>query len=262
MTTVTATRYEMSTKLPLLAYRDVAKELIFDDVRPPSGVTHVAVLNHSVLKYREEGALCLFLKKGSQGEAYHRFENFPALLPNVAPHLSKLEKKTILVCPGPSDLGRLQYVHYKITVQGNSIGQDVKGNFRVRKGSSMDSVIRQTDKELEIQTRNPLSRLSQSVHFFYELTRSHNESMALLLELVVVGEILSIQRVFDLSRKKQRRKKDALFHCPFITDRCSISLSDGRRVSIAFRRQPISRCTRDYCGGSHRWYQVVIDMER
>ena len=262
MTTVTANRNEMSTKLPLLAYRDVAKELIFDDFRPPSGVTHIAIHNHSVVDYREEGALCLLLKKMGRGEVYHRFNCFPALLPNVAPHLSKLEKNTILVCPGPSDLGLIQSVHHTITIEGNSFGPDRKGNFRVRTRESAVSIIRQTDKELEIQTRRPHSRSSQSVQLSYELTGTHNKSMALLLELVIVGEILSIQRVFDLSRGNQRRKKDALFYSPLIIDRCSISLSDGRRVSIALRRRPIGRCTRDDCDSSHRWYQIVINGER
>jgi len=233
MTTVTATRNEMSTKLPLLAHRNVAKELIFDGFHPPSGVTHIAILNHSVVNYQEEGALCLLLKKMGRGEVYHRFNCFPALLPNVAPHLSKLEKNMILVCPGPSDLRLIQSVHHTITIGGNSFQPDGKGIFRVRTRESAVLIIRQTDKELEIQTRRPRSQSSQSVQLSYELTSAHSKSMILLLELVILGEILSIQRVFDLSRGNPRRKKVALFYCPLITDRCSISLRRTKGIYCA-----------------------------
>lgn len=103
MTTVTSFRNEMSTTLPLLDYRDVSDKLfLFDSKESRQGVTHVAVLNHS-LNGHMEGALCLLLRREASLEFFHRVLCFPALLPHLGELASKLEKTKILICPGPSN---------------------------------------------------------------------------------------------------------------------------------------------------------------
>ncbi|KAF1838199.1 hypothetical protein BDW02DRAFT_576504 [Decorospora gaudefroyi] len=103
MTTVTKTRNEMSTALPLLAYRDVRSKLAFlDKDTQPARLTHVAVLNHTLEKY-PQGAFCLLLRRKAELDACQRLQVLPAILPQLGDFASRLQKTKLLICPGPSN---------------------------------------------------------------------------------------------------------------------------------------------------------------
>lgn len=92
MTTVTPLRNEMSTTLSLFEYKDVSNKLIsFDEMETLAGVTHVAVLNHSVKSHRG-GALCLLLSREKSMEVFHHVECSPVLLASHAKFASKLQR--------------------------------------------------------------------------------------------------------------------------------------------------------------------------
>lgn len=101
LSSVTAIRHEVSITVPLMDYQLVRDKLIFfsQDVAP-SGITNLAVLNHTVKEYAD-GAFCLS-RLISEGDTYQRTKYLPALLPSIQKFKRKLRKTRILVCPGPS----------------------------------------------------------------------------------------------------------------------------------------------------------------
>jgi len=80
MTTVTKSRNEMSTVLPLLAYGDVASTLThFDKFISKSDVTHVAVLNHTTTQHPKD-TLCLLLRSQPDSDEFLRLQLLPTIL--------------------------------------------------------------------------------------------------------------------------------------------------------------------------------------
>lgn len=77
------------------------KPIFFGQNIAPSGITHLAVLNHTVKDYAD-GALCLLLSRsGLAGDTYQRTKYLPALLLSIRKLKLKIQKTRILVYPGP-----------------------------------------------------------------------------------------------------------------------------------------------------------------
>jgi hypothetical protein len=218
MTTVTAFRNEMSTTLPLLDYQDISDKLVFfDNSDSRTRVTHVAVLNHSLKKYMD-GALCLLLRRTDHAEVFQRLKCFPAILPNLAGHESSLEKTKMLICPGLSSSRQNRRVHTTFTVSGNLFLAQ-KWNSTARTSRSNLSVSGRTNTDFEIQTNKPQIPSKQSAKISCQIVDSRNGAVTMLLQLVRIGEIWSILKVFELTQGIRPRKKAALFHSFVVIDR-------------------------------------------
>lgn len=257
MTTVTAFRNEISTTLPLLDYQDVSKKLIFfDNSESRIGVTHAAVLNHSLKNYTK-GAICLLLRRTKNGEVFQRLKYLPAVLPNLTDHTNKLENTKILICPAQNRSGQVRRVHTTFTIDSNLfIAQ--QWNPAAETGHSILSVSEQSSTDFEIQTITPQIPSKQSAQISCRIADSQNEIVTILLQLVRIGDTWSIRNVFELTRGKRPRKRKSLFHSVVIIDRCYVRLSCGPRLYIALRRMPAAERAYGNCDISQRRYQILV----
>lgn len=235
MTTVTPLRNEMSTTLPLLDFRDVSNKLIFfNDNEPHAGVTHVAVLNHSLSKYMK-GALCLLLCQGASLETYHRVQCFPALLPHVGELESRLQKTKILICPGASNAAQHDLVNTTFSVAGDT--------FLVQEWSAKGSIYHSTllvngrTTEYEFQTRES-GRSTRPAQVSCHITDSQNSALRISLQLVKIDKTWSIKEVAEIKEAIRPRKQHTLFRSSHLAGRCSLPVSGGRRLSVGLRRLP------------------------
>jgi hypothetical protein len=257
LTTVTATRHEVSITVPLIDYQLVRDKLIFfDQDVAPFGITHLAVLNHTVKKYAD-GAFCLLLSRsGRVGDAYQRTNYLPALLPNIQKSKLKLQKTRILVCPGPalSDQSRHMIVTFALASR----------RFIVHSWSA-----KRVDQYQTAGDRNMIFKITTTCHDDSKssaevssvIGHSQNPALQISLRLVRTGEIWSIKEIFEMTIRKQsqQQQRKRLLSSPKLCDRCSIHLSDGTKLSIGLRRLAASgRVLTDNTTPQAR-YQIVVD---
>jgi hypothetical protein len=236
MTTVTMFRNEMSTVLPLLAYRDISNKLeYFDNNKPRIRVTHVAVLNHTLKKY-PQGAFCILLRLRPGLDACLRLQTFPAVLPRLGDFVSQLQKTKLLICPGPSypeSGNRIDTVF--------SVDSDM---FQVEKWYSKGSI---THSVLSSQAGQAPGFVIQtqkskdpkcSVQISGRPAGSQDPTLLLTISLVQMHEFWSIGEVYGRKKGSRERKLRTPFLPSVPTDRCSVQLPNGRGLSVKLRRLP------------------------
>ncbi|KAI8630979.1 HET-domain-containing protein [Xylariaceae sp. FL1651] len=236
-TTVTSSRNEISTTLPLLDYQDVSDELIFFGQDRPTGISHVAVLNRTLVGH-PNGALCLLLFRPSKvwGAGFVRIMSFPALLPNSKAFTSRRQPERILICSGLSN--RQKWARYGsityFTVDDEST--------RVRSWSSKYvSCHRQTEFQghasmnfiVESNSSGGYKKLAE-VMFRFHGTVEHATQIA--LRLVWINRSWSIKEAGEVKRHKKGRTNHIRFSSRVLCDRCSIRMSDGSESSISLRK--------------------------
>src|SRR6266480_1279785 len=186
MTTVTSHRNEMSTTLPLLDYRDVSNKLIFfKNNEPRNGVTHVAVLNHTLNKYME-GALCLLLRRIRHLDVFRRLNFSPAVLPNLGKFTSRLQKTKILICPGPSNSSQNNRVDTTFSIGGDSFlvqAWNAKGGIH----NSILPLQGRSDKEFEIQTYQS-ENSNRPAQISCRIADCQNPTLEISLKLIKIGD--------------------------------------------------------------------------
>jgi hypothetical protein len=255
MTTVTPLRNEMSTTLPLLNYRDVSKKLIFfNNNESHARVTHVAVLNYTLSKYMK-GALCLLLRRGASLEAFHRVQCFPALLPHLGELASRLQKTKILICPGANNSTQLDRVDTTFSVKSDS--------FTVREWSAKGSIqhsispVNGKTTELKVQMSEP-GNSKRSAQVSCQIEDSQNPTLKISLQLIRINKTWSIREVAEVKEGIRSRKQHAPFRSSHLADRCSLSLSGGKRLSVGLRRLPAVCRARSGDSVSQYRYQIVV----
>jgi hypothetical protein len=176
MTTVTSSRNEMSTTLPLLDYQGVSDKLVFfNNNESRATATHVAILNHSIQKYIN-GAFCLLLRRTKHKDVFQRLNCFPAILPSLVNHKSKIEKTKILLCAGPRNAEQNGVVLTTFIIAGNLFVAQ-KWSSAGRSDRSIISVSGQTDTSFTIRTNLPLRVLKQSAQISCQIMDSENEAV-------------------------------------------------------------------------------------
>lgn len=250
MTTVSPRRNEMSTTLPLLEYRDVSKKLILPDNNENVGVTHVAVLNHTLSKQAyKKGALCLLLRRGASLEAFHRVRSFPALLPQLGELESKLQKTKILICPGASNSTQHHPVNTIFSIKGESfLAQEWSA-----KGSIQHSNLL-VNREFEVRTSES-GDSKRSALVSCQIEDSQDSSMKISLKLIRINKVWSIKEVAEVKEGMRSRKPHAPFRSSHLADRCALLLSGGKKISVGIRRRQAA------CRGkslSQYRYQIIV----
>jgi hypothetical protein len=255
MTTVTPLRNEMSTTLPLLDYRDVSSKLIlFNNNDSHAGVTHVAVLNHTLAKQKYmKGALCLLLRRGASPEAFHRVQCFPALLPYLGELASGLQKTRVLICPGARNSTQHHRVDTTFCFKGDSfLVQEWSA-----KGSIQDSILPVNGKTTEFEVWTSESGNSKrSAQVLCQIADSQNPILKISLQLTRINKVWSIKEVAEIKEAIRPRKQQTLFRLSHLADRCSLPLSGGKRLSVGLRRLP-AVCRTDNSVSQYR-YQIVV----
>lgn len=258
MTTVTPFRNEMSTTVSLLDYQDVSNQLVlFNDEEFRTEASHVAVLNHTLVDH-EEGALCLLLfqPSNSEGAAFFRTRLSPALLPCVTEFTSKLQRKTILICPDRSSSDGNERTTFTFTLDSDSF---LVRSWRARCVYRRSTVPVQgrLSTDFSIQTlKSGDSKLSTEISS--RIAEAHYPGMQISLRLYRIGENWSIKEISEVKLRKRKHKQHLIFSSSTLSDYCSIVLSDGRRLSVRLRRLAASRRAR--CDGtvSQFRYQIAV----
>ena len=254
MTTVTMLRNEMSTVLPLLKYRDISNNLeYFDNEKPRARVTHVAVLNHTLDRYRQ-GALCLFLRRWPRLDGCIRLRASPAVLPNLRHLVSRLEKTKLLICPSrinPESNNRIDMFIFESDL------------FHVEKWNatgthSILSAQAGQNSGFEIQTRETKSA-KPPVRILCRIASSQGPSLMLSVQLIRMDGIWLIKEVFERKKGSKERKRRTLFLSSIPTDRCSFRLLDGKGLLAEVRRLPGS--ARAHQEGSVLKFRYRISVE-
>lgn len=236
MTTITMFRNEMSTVLQLLDYPDISKRLkYFDDDKPRTRVTHVAVLNHTLDKY-PQGALCLLLRRRPELDACIRLQAFPTVLPRLGDLVSRLQKAKLLICPGPINLEGNNRINTTFSFKSDL--------FCVEKWNTKDSIDHSIlspqvgqNPGFEIQISEP-ENFKSSVEVSCLIACSQDPTLMLSVQLIRRDEVWSIKKIFERKQARRERNLRTLFHSSILADRCSIQLPDGRRLSVGLRRLP------------------------
>ena len=232
MTTVTPLRNEVSTTLSLLEYRYVSDKLLFLNKNDSHAkFTHVAVLNHSLDQYIK-GALCLLLRRGGR-ESFHRVQSAPALLPNVIELDSRLEQTKILVYPGTNASRPYHNVDITFSLKSDSFfvqSWSVEGTIQ-----DLNLSVDGETTELNIRT-NETKNAMHSAQVSCQITASQNLTMRISVQLIVVNEIWSIKEVAEIREGIPPREKHPPFRSSHLADRCTLPLSDGKRLSVGLRR--------------------------
>lgn len=258
MTTVTTFRNEMSTVLPLLDYRDISKTLkYFDDDKPRTRVTHVAILNHTLDKY-QQGALCLLLRRRPELDACLRLQVFPAVLPHLGDLVSRLQKTKLLVCPGPTNLESNNRVDTTFSVKSDEFHVET-WNTKGSIGHSIISAQARQNSGFEIQIRKP-ENSKRSVQISCLITGSKDPTLMLSVQLIRRDEIWSIKEVFERKQGRRERKLRTLFLSSILADRCSAQLPDGRRLWVELRRSPGSARARQEDSVLKIRYQISVGV--
>jgi hypothetical protein len=255
MTTVTPVRNEMSTTLPLLDYQDVSnKLLLFNHNESHAGVTHVAVLNHSLSK-NIKGALCLLLSRGAGIEVFTRVQRFPVLLPHLGELASRLQKTKILICPCASNSTQHDRVDTTFSVNSDS--------FFVQEWSAIGSIkhsilpVNGKTTELEVQTSES-GNSKRSAQVSCQIAASQNPTLKISLQLIRINKAWSIKEVAEMKKSIRPRIQHKLFRSSYLADRCSLSLSGGKRLSLGLRRLSAVCRARSGTSVSQYRYQIVV----
>jgi hypothetical protein len=241
MTTVTTLSNEMSVKPQLIDYRHVSDILVaLGEDQPHTGVSHIAVLNYT-LEDHAKGALCLLLFRplNTEGVAFHRIKSCPAIIPRIQDFTTKLQKQKILVCPGPSFFNRDQPVDVTFALGSDPFLVQAWSAKCVNQYSAVQ-VQESPNTEFRIQT----TRVGNAVRLAEISSRaafSQNHTLQISLRLIQFDETWSIKEVSEVKSRKRQRKQCTRFLSSTICDRCTISLSDGKRVSVGLRRLAASR---------------------
>jgi hypothetical protein len=258
MTTVTSFRNEMSTTLPLLEYQEVSGKLTYlNNNNSPTGVTHVAVLNHT-LGNNMKGALCLLLRRvWPNREVFRRTQLFPAFLSHYEEFTSKLRMTKILLCPGPINPNQNSRIETIFCVRGDSFFAEEWS----MKGGIYHSILpaQERQNDFKIQSNNS-SNSKRQAQVSCHISNLEDSNLRLLLHLVRIDEIWSIKEVSELERSKRPRRQhaDNRFISDILTDRCSLPLSGGKILSVSLRRLPaLSRGRSDDFISQIR-YQIAI----
>jgi hypothetical protein len=256
MTTVTPSQIEVSTTLPLLEYREVSEDLIlFNTNESCTEVSHVAVLNHT-LSGHMKGALCLLLRREELSEVFQRIMLCPALLPHLGELTSKLQNTKILVCPRPSSSGQNDIVNTTFCISGDSF---LVQAWSAKGGLSHLTLPVQGTPNTDLEIHTSISENSKrSAQVSCRIADFQDPTLKISLQLIKIDETWSIKEVSETKQTKRVSKQRTLFISSVLADRCSIRLSDGKRLSVALRRLPAaSRARADNFASQHR-YQVVV----
>ncbi|KAH7092508.1 heterokaryon incompatibility protein-domain-containing protein [Paraphoma chrysanthemicola] len=256
MTTVTPFRNEMSTVLPLLAYRDVSCKLeFFDKETPRFRVTHVAVLNHTLEKY-PRGAFCLLLRRQPELDACLSLQVLPAVLPDLGDLESRIQKTKLLICPGPCDLESENRMETVFTVASDLFHIEARG----AKGTNSRTLLSaQTGQNPEFKVQIRKSDTSKSlVQVTCHVSGSQNPKLLLTIRLFRMHGLWSVKEIVETKKGKKERKLRRLFISTILADRCAFQLQDGEMLSVKLRRLPSSARTPGGYVVRNR-YQILID---
>lgn len=258
MTTVTKFRNEISTALPLLAYEDVSSKLEFlDGATPRVGITHVAVLNHTLKKY-PQGAFCLLLQRQSGVDACLRLQALPVILPDLGGLLPLLQKTKLLICPGPGELTCQDPIEVVFSVHSDLFhveAWDAKGS----KSHSLTSTQTGQNSEFKIQMiKHDLP--GRPVQILCGIVCSQDSELLLTIRLVQMHGIWSIREIFERRKYTKERNLHTLFLSNILTDRCAIHFPDEKKLSVKLRRLPGSARTPEGFI-ARNCYQVSIDYQ-
>ncbi|KAJ6286789.1 heterokaryon incompatibility protein-domain-containing protein [Bipolaris maydis] len=230
MTTVTSSRNEVSTILPILAYREISSKLEFlDGATPRVNVTHVAVLNHTLKKY-PQGALCLLLQRRSDLDSSLRLQALPVILPDLGDFVSRLQKTKLLICPGPGKLTYQDPIDAVFSIHSDLFhveAWDVKGS----KSHSLVSAQTGQNSEFKIRTIS------------CGIVCSQDSELLLTIRLIQMNEIWSIKEITERRKYSRERNLHTLFLSTVLADRCAIHFPDGKILSVKLRRLPGSART-------------------
>ena len=268
ITTVTPFRNEMSVPLSVLEYADVSSRLIFFDGNEDTGVSHVAVLNHTT-RYYVDGAFCLLLYRplDSGAASFYRRSYFPALLPDIREFTSRMPKTKILI-PGPVLGHEIQKVDTIFSVSGDSYHAqawnakhvDSRAVLRIPGSSDTES----TGAEFKVQTRDKTSKRHAEVSCRIADGQSLDERPQILVQLEKIVDIWmwSIKEVSEVKFGGRQHKQCILFLPKTPSDGCTIRLSDGRQLYVGLRRLAADNHPR-YAGSIHQQrYQICIRTVR
>jgi hypothetical protein len=239
MTTVTTSRYEMSATLPLLAYRDVSSKLKFFENGTPYGpISHVAVLNHTLAKYKK-GALCLLLHRDPKldRDACRRLQVLPAILPHLGDLISQLQRTRLLICPGTSKFENESYTDITFFVKSESFRVKLWDSKGGDNHSSIPSALSGQPSGFKVHPER-FKIHKRSPQISCEVSDTQDPETLLTIELVRMHGIWSIKRILERPKNTSRRKKRTLCVSNILIDRCSCKLSNGQRLSVKLRRMP------------------------
>jgi hypothetical protein len=259
MTNVTMSRNEMSTVLPLLAYRDVSRVLKFfgTDISR-AHVTHVAVLNHTTKEY-PQGAFCILLRRerGPDVDAYARLYVVPAILPYVEDLKSLLVKTKLLVCPGPRTLEGESLAEVVFLLDSDAFCVDEWSATGV---SSLSFASPSQHPAFKIQFKK-LDSTKVPIQVSCRIFDSQNPHLWFSIQLIQMHDTWSIKDVYAAKTKgKGTPKIHKLFASDIIVDRCGFFLLDQRKMSVKFRRLPgCARTPGDNVTRSR--YQISVDCQ-
>lgn len=258
LTTVTPSQNKMSTTLPLLKYEEVSSQLVFlDNMSYRPWATHVAVLNHT-LKKNPGGALCLLLCQDGSGEVFRRDKYSLGLLPTIEKLAPKIQKRGVVICPGPSSKSEMGSFKSRFAVGGDFLEQDwactgqdfhkgqvfVEGNFKpyfeIWTARNLRSSLPVSPAEVACQAGDP-----------------RDASVAVLLQLINFGDDWSIKEIFELFPSKGSWGRRSLYLSSVVVDRCSIQLTSGKRLSVGLRRLPAG-CRPAFPVSVWYSYQIVL----
>jgi hypothetical protein len=252
-------RKEMSTVLPLLAYRDVSSKLqSLNGDRVRTQASHVAVLNHTLGDY-PRGALCLLLRKDPGLDVCLRLQAVPVLLPHFEDLESRLQRTMLLVCPGPrcSNSNR-RIVNALFSVESDSFYTE---NWNAK--GTPNNPIRpvQQGQNFEIQTteKEDSNRL---VQVSCRVVAAQGPELRLTVKLVRVDQIWSIREVFERKKGTRERKLRTLFATDSLSDCCTVRMQGRTRVlSVRLRRLPGCVRTSQEDNVSKVRYQILIRLD-
>ena len=261
MMTVNGSRCEMSTVLPLLEYRDISHRLQhYNNKKPRTRVSHVAVLNHTLDDY-PGGAMCLLLQHQPErdGDACHRLRDFPAILPEIGDLVSKLRKTTLLVCPKktPERVKCIDTVFvfrsesYRIEAWNNKCGA-VSHLIHIGQPESVPGLpTKSSNVKITCGTKRVVCRVAGS--------RDPTQLISVKLVLSRV-KTWSITEVYKRRLGSREQKEDLVFSSTAMADRCSVRLPDGRRLFVKLRRLPGSARAHHTDKGLQIRYELSVEV--
>ena len=255
MTTITKSRNEVSTVLPLLAYKDVSSKLRYFDVDTPrAGVTHVAVLNYTLGEY-PQGAFCLLLRRQPALDACLRLQVLPAVLHDLGDLVSRLQKTKLFICPGPSNRDNDSSIDAVFSLNSDLFHVET---WNVNRSQSILSAQAGQNSDFKLHTRS-FDNSKRSVQVNCRLSGSQNPKLLLTIQLMRMYGIWSIREIFERKQSKRERKLRTLFLSVVPADRCSIQSPDGKPLLVKLRRLPSSARARGEDSAVMHRYQISID---
>jgi Heterokaryon incompatibility protein (HET) len=253
MTTVTPSRNEMSASFLIIDFGVVSKSLrTISDMRASptytnKQVSHVAVLNHT-LDGQHQGALCLLLTRrpDEKGVGFQRTRLLPAFLPKVDEFISKLERRKILICPGPDPSSHRQFVQVTFALESTLFEVLTWDAKHVIHQSTV-----QIPEKREFQIRHSASTNYRSpAEIVCKIGSMVQNNSYISLRLTRFGRNWSIKDAYE-NRRKQ-------FSTSTFSDRCSIVLSNGMILSVAVRRKAAFSRGRHAGDMSQLRYQIIV----